>query len=191
MAAAAGTYGNEIVVERRGFNWSAVWGGVFTFMAIESVFGVLGVAVFASAANPNAAHPVSGMSVGEGIWAVILTIIAMYVGGYVTGRLSAVTTRQEGAAHGQAMFGLSVTGVILLLILASVGMTTSGTAMASSHNPYILGAIADIGWGGFIALFLGWLGAMLGASQGQRQRTIGTGTTAGTERPVQQIRNVA
>jgi hypothetical protein len=187
--AAAGTYGNEMVVERRGFNWSAVWGGVFTFMAIESVFGILGVAVFASAANPNAARPLAGMSVGEGIWAVILTIIAMYVGGYVTGRLSAVTTRQEGAAHGQAMFGLSVTGVILLLILASAGMTAETTA-ASPHSPYILGAIADLGWGAFIALFLGWIGAMLGASQGQRQRT-GTGTTAGTERPVQQIRNVA
>jgi hypothetical protein len=185
--AAVGTYGNEVVVEHRGFNWSAVWGGVFTFMAIESVFGILGVAVFAGAANPNAAHP-TGMGVGEGIWAVILTIIAMYVGGYVTGRLSAVTTRQEGAAHGQAMFGLAVTGVILLLILGSAGMTT-GTAV-SSHSPYILGAIADIGWGGFIALFLGWIGAMLGASQGQRQRT-GTGTTVQTERPVQQIRNVA
>jgi hypothetical protein len=184
--AAAGSYRNEIVVERPGFNWSAVWGGVFTFMAIEVVFGVLGIAVFASAANPNAARPLTGMNVGEGVWAVILTIIAMYVGGYVTGRLSAVSTRHEGAAHGQAMFGLSVTGVILLLILASAGMT-AGTTGASSHNPYILGAIADIGWGGFIALFLGWIGAMLGASQGQRQRT-GAGTT---ERPVQQIRNVA
>jgi hypothetical protein len=91
--------------------------------------------------------------------------------------------------HGQAMFGLSVTGVILLLILATAGMT-SGTTMASSHSPYILGAIADIGWAGFVALFLGWIGAMLGAAHGQRQRTA-TGTTAGTERPVQQIRNVA
>lgn len=188
--AAAGTYANEIVVERRGFNWSAVWGGVFTFMAIWTVFGVLGIAVFASAANPNAARPVTGMSVGEGVWAVILTIIAMYVGGFVTGRLAAVTTRHEGAAHGQVMFGLSVTGVILLVILASAGMTTGTTAATSSHSPYILGAVADIGWGGFVALLLGWIGAMLGASQGQRQRT-GTGTTAGTDRPVQQIRNVA
>lgn len=185
--AAAGTFGNEIVVERRGFNWSAVWGGVFTFMAIWSVFGVLGIAVFASAANPSATHPVSGMSVGEDIWAIVLTIIAMYVGGFVTGRLSAVTTRQEGAVHGQAMFGLSVTGVILFLILASAGMAVR-TTVASAHSPYLLGAIAEIGWAGFIALFLGWIGAMLGASQGQRQRT---GTTAGSDRPVQQIRNVA
>ena len=186
--AAAASYGNEMVAPRRGINWGAVWGGVFTFAAIWSVFGLLGVAVFASSANPNAARPVTGMSFGEEVWAVILTIIAMYVAGFVTGRLAAVTTRHEGAAHGQAMFGLSVTGVILLLILASAGMT-SGTAV-SSHSPYILGAIADIGWAGFVALFLGWLGAMLGGSQGQRQRT-GTGTAAGTERPVQQIRNVA
>lgn len=185
--AAAATYGNENLTNiRRGTNWSAIWAGVFTFAAIWSVFGVLGIAVFTSAANPNAAHPITGMSVGESVWAIILTIIAMYVGGFVTGRLSAVTTRHEGAAHGQAMFGLSVTGVILLLILASAGMS-SGTTTASSHSPYILGAIADIGWAGFVALFLGWIGAMAGASHGQRQRT-GTGSS---ERPVQQIRSNA
>jgi len=188
MATAVTTYGNEnLAVVRRGINWGAVWGGVFTFAAIWSVFGVLGVAVFSSAANPGVVHPVSGMSVGESVWAIILTIIAMYVGGFVTGRLSAATTRNEGAALGQAMFGLSVVGVVLLLVLASAGMTSVTTATAASHNPYILGAIADIGWAGFIALFLGWIGAMIGGAHGQRQRT----GIAGSERPVQQIRNAA
>ncbi len=188
MATAATTYGNEnLVVARRGISWGAVWGGVFTFAAIWTVFGMLGVAIFASAANPSAAHPVSGMNVGEDIWAIILTAIAMYVGGLVTARLSAVSTRQEGVAQAQAMFGLSVVGVILLVVLASAGLTT-GTTGASVHSPYILGALADIGWAGFVALFLGWICAMIGGSQGQRQRTGATGTT---ERPVQQIRNVA
>lgn len=185
---AAATYGNEnLAVVRRGMNWGAVWGGVFTFMAIWSVFGALGVAIFASSANANAAHPVTGMGVGESIWVIVLTAIAMYVGGLVTGRVAAVTSRHEGVAHGQAMFGLSVAGVILLVTLATAGLTTAGTTAASAHSPYILGAIADVGWAGFVALLVGWLGAMIGGSQGQQQRS----GTAGTERPVQQIRNVA
>lgn len=189
MAATTTTYGSEnLAVARRGVNWGAVWGGVFTFAAIWSVFGMLGVAVFASSANTNAAHPITGMNVGEAIWVIVLTAIAMYVGGFVTGRLAAVTTRQEGAAHGQAMFGLSVIGAIVLVILATAGLTNATATGASAHSPYIVGAIADVGWAGFVALFLGWLGAMIGGSHGQRQRI---GTTGTTERPVQQIRNVA
>jgi MFS family permease len=187
---AATTYGNaNLAAARPGINWGAVWGGVFTFMAIWSVFGALGVAIFASMANPNVPRPVTGMSVGESIWVIILTAVAMYVGGLVTGRLASVSSRAEGAAHGQAMFGLSVVGVLLLVVLATAGLTTTGPTDVSAHSPYILGAIADVGWAGFAALFLGWICAMIGGSQGlQQQRTA---VVAGSERPVQQIRNVA
>jgi MFS family permease len=185
---AATTYANEnSAVVRRGISWSAVWGGVFTFMAIWSVFGALGVAIFASMANPNLPRPVTGMSVGESIWLIILTAVAMYVGGLFTGRLAAVTTTYEGAAHGQAMFGLSVVGVLLVVVLATAGLTTAGPTEVSPHSPYILGAIADVGWAGFLALFLGWICAMMGGSQGQQRRT----ETAGSETPVQQIRKAA
>lgn len=72
-------------------DWGAIWAGVFVFVGIWSVFGLLGMAIFASAANANTQNPVMGMSVGMGIWAVVLTIVAMYVAGRETGRLAAVT----------------------------------------------------------------------------------------------------
>src|SRR5690348_15614621 len=82
-------YRNEgLSYSRSGTPWGAIWAGLFAFVAIWSVFGLLGEAIFASAANPNSANPVSGMSVGMGVWSVILTIIAMYVGGRVTGALA-------------------------------------------------------------------------------------------------------
>jgi hypothetical protein len=186
---AAATYGNEnLAMVRRGINWGAIWAGVFTFAAIWSVFGALGMAIFASAAKANAARPVSGMNVGESIWMIVLTIIAMYVAGLITGRLAAVTTSNEGVAHGQAMFGLSVVSLLVLVAIAGVGLTNAVSApLASTHSPYILGAIADLGWAGFVALFLGWIGAMIGGSQAPRFRT-GAGTS---ERPVQPIRSNA
>jgi hypothetical protein len=54
-------YRNDIVPVRRRTDWGAIWAGVFTFIAVWSVFGLLGEAIFASTANPNAAHPVTGM----------------------------------------------------------------------------------------------------------------------------------
>lgn len=184
---APGTYGNEgLTVTRRGTNWSAIWAGVFTFAAIWSVFGALGLAVFASSANPNATHPIAGMGVGESIWVIVLTIIAMYVAGLVTGRLAAATTREDGVVHGQAMFGLAVVGVLVLVALAGAGLSSGAAAgTASAHGSHVLGVVADAGWAGFLALFLGWIGAMLGSSHGQRLRR------ASSERSVEEIRSHA
>jgi hypothetical protein len=160
------TYRTEPLAVRGRIDWGAIWGGVFTFLAIWSVFGALGLAIFSSAANPRAAAPVMGMSVGIAIWTIVLTVIAMYVAGRETGRLAGVLTRHDGLVHGLMMFGLSVTAVLVLVSLGGSVLTGSAGANGSTHSPYVLTVIADLGWGGFVALFLGWLAAMWGASSG-------------------------
>ncbi len=160
-------YRNDAVTVVRGrTDWGAIWGGVFTFVAIWSVFGALGLAIFASAANPNAAAPVGGMSVGLGIWIVVLTIIAMYVAGRETGRLAAVDNRHDGLIHGMIMFGLSVVAAMILTVLGGNTLSGGSGVAGNPHSPYILTVISDIGWIGFAALILGWLAAMGGASSG-------------------------
>lgn len=144
--------------------WGAIWAGMFAFVAIWSVFGLLGEAIFASAANPNAAAPVSGMSVGMGVWSVILTIIAMYVGGRVTGALAGVATRNEGMMYVMAMFGLSVIATIVIVVLGGAALSGGTGVAADAHSPYMLTVFSDIGWIGFISLFLGWLAALGGAA---------------------------
>lgn len=153
-------------VDRPRLSWGAIWAGMFTFVAIWSVFGILGEAIFASAANPNAQQPVTGMSVGMGAWAVILTIIAMYVAGRVTGRLAGVATRHDGLIHGLTMFGLAVVATLILTILGGATLSGGSGVNGTAHSSYILSVFADVGWIGFVALFLGWLAAMGGASTG-------------------------
>lgn len=164
-------------------NWGAIWSGVFTFVAIWSIFGTLGAAIFASAANPNAAHPVTGMSVGIAVWSVILTIIAMYVAGRVTGHLARIGNSRDGVVHGMIMFGLSVTSVIVFTLLAGAAATSVAAAGTVHSSSYLLTLFAGIGWPGFIALFLGWLAAMGGAA-------TGTGRGA-VQIPVQEARRAA
>jgi hypothetical protein len=159
-------YRSDVPAYRR-TDWGAIWAGVFSFIAIWSVFGVLGTAIFSSAARPNAAAPSTGMSVGMGIWGVILTIIAMYVAGLETGRLAGVTNKTDAAIHGMVMFGLSIAATLVITILAGTavfgGPAVPGNANMSS--PYLLTLLSDLGWIGFFSLFLGWLAAMGGASQ--------------------------
>ncbi len=149
-------------------NWGAIWAGTFTFVAIWSVFGTLGAGIFASSANPGAASPIAGMNVGMAVWSVILTIIAMFVAGRVTAQLAGITNSRDGMLHGMVMFGLSVAAVLLI---GGIGGSAFGrTELAGiTHNAYLLGVSADLGWGLFVSLFLGWLAAMGGASTAHRE----------------------
>ena len=157
-------YRNEAAVLRRGPNWGAVWAGMFVFVGIWSVFGMLGEAIFASAASPTAARPISGMGWGIGIWSIILTIIAMYVAGRVTGHLSGARDRHDALLHGLTMFGLSVVGAAAIVILGGAALSGGTGVNTSPTSGHALSVFAGLGWAGFLSLFFGWLGAMWGAS---------------------------
>ena len=150
---------------RRHTDWGAIWAGVFVFMAIWSVFGALGFAIFSSAANSNATSEGFSMNAGMGIWAIVLTIVAMYVAGRETGHLARVDNRYDGLIHGLVMFGLSTVAVIILAAMGSAAYQGTGAA-GSVRSPYLLSLFSGLGWYGFLALFLGWLAAILGASSG-------------------------
>jgi len=161
---ASTTYRNEaLLVAQPRTNWGAIWAGLFAFAAIWSIFGLLGEAIFASFANPNVAHTVTGMSVGMAVWAIVLTIIAMYVGGRITGDLAGLTVRGQGAIYGTIMFGLAVIATILVVVMGGSALSGDTGVAGGVHSPYMLTVFADIGWAGFLALLLGWFGAMGGA----------------------------
>ncbi len=171
------------IVRAHPLDWGAIWGGTFVFMAIWSVFATLGVAIFASVSNPAVARPILGMSVGISIWFIVLTVIAMYFAGRETGRFAGVTTRHDGLIHGLMMFGLSVVGLTILFTLGGAALSGGTGVNATVHQPYIVTVWANIGWGGFVALFLGWLAAMMGASSGVVNKT--------TAREVREVRPAA
>jgi hypothetical protein len=156
-------------------NWGAIWAGVFTFIAIWSIFGLLGMAIFASLGNPNAEHPLAGMSIGMAIWSIILTISAMYVAGRTTGHLAGIENSRDGVIHGVVMFGLSVTAVLAIAMLmggptvSASGTVSSVTAAGTAHTASWLEMFASAGWAGFVSLLLGWLAAMGGASAGAQR----------------------
>jgi hypothetical protein len=166
-----------IPVARSGTPWGAIWAGVFSFTAIWSVFGLLGAAIFSTAGNT--ANPSAGIGWGMGIWSIVLTMIAMYVGGRVTGHLANVSVRNEGALYGMTMFGLAVIAALVVVVFSGAA---AGNGAASA--PFMLTVFSSVGWFGFVALLLGWLCAMGGASSAVREERQATA-------PVRDIRSAA
>ncbi len=166
MADMSSNYDNVTVVRRP--NWGAIWAGVFAFLAIWSVFGALGVSIFGTFAATAA--PAGGVGVGMSIWAVILTIIAMFVGGRVTGGLAGTTDTRGGSVHGLVMFGLAIAASVV--IVAAGGATLAGIGLAAMHRVYLLDIFSYPGWPLFVALFLGWLAAMGGAATAHKELPV-------------------
>jgi hypothetical protein len=159
-------------------HWGAIWAGVFTFIAIGSVFDLLGAAIFAGTANPSNATVSTGIGVGMAIWAIIVTIIAMYVAGRVTGSLARLDRSGNSAVQGMIMFGLSVASI---MVLAAVGNAGTG---AAAGMPHPLAQWSGLEWTLFLALFFGWLAAMGGASTANR-------ALSRPAKPIQEIRPAA
>lgn len=160
-------------VDRYGTPWGAVWAGAFSAAAIWTVFGELGVAIFRTTGGLNT----TGVSWGMGVWSIILTGIALFVGGRVTGRMGELRTRRDAAMAGQTMFGLTAVGLVLTLALMGTGANAAGPS-------YVGYAIRSAGWFGWVGVLCGWIGAMAGATGAQRiVRQAAT--------PVRDIRNAA
>ena len=165
-------------VDRWGTPWGAVWAGAFSAAAIWAVFGQLGVVVFRSADLLNT----TGVSWGMGVWSIILTGIALFVGGRVTARLGETRTPRDAVMAGQTMFGLTAVGVLVFLALVGAGSATGATGTTASS--YVGSIIRGAGWFGWLGVLAGWLGAMAGATVSQRNRRQAAA-------PVRDIRSAA
>jgi hypothetical protein len=166
----------------RAFSWSGIFAGTFLFLAIEATFGILGVAIFASATNPASANPVGpGISAGVGIWMVVLSIIALYFGGKLAARLSGANTKNVGMYAGLVTFGMCIFTSVLITAL-TLGSTVSGATGIGYASPV---RVADMlttgGYWLFVALVLGMISAASGGIHGSLsgRSTSGTATTSG------------
>jgi hypothetical protein len=127
------SYANEAVVVRPPVtDWGTIWAGVFSFIAIWSVFGLLAMAVFASAGSPSTASANSGVSIGMGIWAIALSIMNVRCGSrnWPVGSVSS----PNGLIDGMIMFGLWVAATAVIVVLLR-SIVSFGTSVAEANTP--------------------------------------------------------
>jgi hypothetical protein len=144
--------------------WGAIFAGTFAALAVWATFGMLGLAIFANNANANANRPLTGMTWGEGAWIIVLSMVALYVGGRVTSALVDAENRGDSIIHGFVMFGLSTfTAILITTMIAGTTPGASSVPVGNTHNPGLLYAISTGGWIIFISLILSMCTAIWGS----------------------------
>jgi hypothetical protein len=130
-------------------NWPAVWAGTLVAAGVSLVLITFGTALGLSLTTsaPSWRNASIGLSLLSGIWFLVVTVGAMLLGGYVTGRLrarfSAATSDEvefRDGVHGLVMWGLAVLiGALLALAtsraLAPVANDRDNTASQTTGEP--------------------------------------------------------
>jgi len=115
----------QIIPSLDRISWSAVLAGAVVALAIHAGLSTLGIGIGAAAIDPqNRKHPADGVSTTLLVWMLLSGLIALFAGGWVSGRLAG-TVPFDSTIHGIIMWSFAT---LLLLVLAttSAGMIFGG-----------------------------------------------------------------
>ena len=113
-----------MTASHRRVSWGAVFAGMVIAVVVQLVLSLLGAGIGLSTVDPlrYSTPDASSFGMGAGIWWVVSSVIALYVGGWVAGHLSGSSEPTDSALHGLLTWGVAtiVTVYLLASLLGSV-----------------------------------------------------------------------
>lgn len=147
-------YGRAAAAIKR-VSWGAIFAGVVIALVAQLALSILGLGVGASTINPaTEQNPAQGFAAGAGIWFALTTLLSLFAGGWVAGRLAGMPRQTDSLLHGVLTWGVAT--LLLFYFLTSTvgaiiggtfrtlgaGLSMAGSAVASSA-PQIAGAVQN------------------------------------------------
>ncbi len=125
---------HEVLAGWRRTSWGAIFAGAFVTMAIFLTLQILGAGIGASALDLTGGRITSARSFGIGaaIWWFITGLIALFIGGWVAGRLGWRLDRLERALHGLTVWSLFYVAMFLLTLTALSALVGGGISLLGS-----------------------------------------------------------
>jgi hypothetical protein len=110
-----------VAIAGRRISWGAVFASVIIVLIVQFVLSLLGVGIGASTINPlerGGTPEASSFGIGAGIWWLVCSLISVFAGAWVAGRLAGMPDRTDGMLHGLVAWGLAMLLLIYLLTTA-------------------------------------------------------------------------
>ena len=118
----------------RRISWAAIFGGVILVVVVQLLLSMLGAGIGLSTVNVNAGSTpdASSFGIGAGLWWLISSIIALFLGGYVAAWLAGIEIRFDGLLHSLVTWGIATLLTIYLLSSAVGGIIGGGFSALGS-----------------------------------------------------------
>jgi hypothetical protein len=142
-------------------SWGVIIAGVILSMNVYLIMSVLGTAVGASLLSPlSKADTLRGFGFGSGVWVIVTTVLAVFIGSYYSGRCAPVLGWLHGLLSWAVMTLLVVYGMTSLITgavstvgsvaatgaqvgAAAANQSSGGNQMADSAKQQIQAAMAS------------------------------------------------
>lgn len=124
--------------------WGAIFGGGVAALAIASMLYALGLALGLSWIDPNDPGSLRPSGIFSAIWMIVVSLVALFVGGYVAARGAGALSRGPGALHGLVMWGLSVVAGVWLLGNVASAVVRGGAALGGAAMNAVSGPIQSV-----------------------------------------------
>lgn len=109
-------------------SWGAVLAGALTALMVTLLLNLLFAGIGLSNFDPATSNnPLEGFGTGGIVALVVTNILALFLGGYIAGRLGGSPRRGDAVIHGILTWGVLTLGTILLLSTA-LGRIVGGVA---------------------------------------------------------------
>lgn len=117
---------SEAPVFVRRVSWGAILAGAIVMLVTHLLLSLLGLAIGVSTIDPTAESPdASTLSIGAGVWWVVASLVSVFAGSWVAGRLSGAPIRTDGLLHGVVTWGLA-TLVMFYLLTSAISSIVGG-----------------------------------------------------------------
>ena len=120
-------------------SWGAVFAGVAIAFVTMLALSLLGFAIGLGTIDPiDEQNPFAGLATGGAIWWALSMLAALFVGGWVAGRLAGIPRRFEAGLHGAVTWAV-VTILSVYFITSSVGRLIGGATAMVAKGASLLG----------------------------------------------------
>lgn len=107
-------------------SWSAVFAGVLVAIVTQMLLTLLGLGVGLSTIDPvTERDPTAGLGTGSAIWYIISSLLSLFLGGWIAGRLASAPRLFDGIIHGVLTWSL-VTLLTIYFLTTAIGGLIGG-----------------------------------------------------------------
>jgi hypothetical protein len=107
-------------------SWSAVFAGVLVAIVTQMLLTLLGLGIGLGTIDPvEETNPTAGLGIGSAIWYIVSSLISLFLGGWVAGRLASAPRLFDGVIHGVLTWCL-VTLLTIYFLTTTIGSIIGG-----------------------------------------------------------------
>lgn len=106
-------------------SWGSIFAGVVISLVVQFTLIMLGFAIGFGTLAAVEGNALAGVGIGAAVWWILSSIIALFVGGWVSSRLAGLQRVFDGLLHGLVTWGL-VTLITIYFLTTGIGAVIGG-----------------------------------------------------------------